>query len=323
MAQQPINVGQAPGDGTGDPLRNAGEKINANFTELYQTLDGKPNKPTTSTDKALARYSGTDGKQLLNSPVIVGDAGEISGYAGNINLQTGTSYTLLASDTGKIIELDNASPIALNLPNNLPVGWCASVAQAGNGKITVVPASGAAVTNVYGKTKTRGKGAVLLLYVFSNVGGMSAQYRMSGDVGTSFRGALSVAANTTNPPDNHIVNWLAPEYDTDEIWSSAQPTRMTVPPGVSKVEMRMWMVTANQSGSVLVRIRKNGAAMGPGGGNLYLSSGSGFGGFVSHNTFTAAIPVVPGDYFDVLYESTDNTTSFNGSETWFSMRIIE
>lgn len=323
MAQQPINVGQAPGDGTGDPLRNAGEKINANFTELYQTIDGKPNKPTTSTDKALARYSGTDGKQLLNSSVIVGDAGEISGYTGNINLQTATSYTLLASDTGKIIELDNASPITLTLPNNLPAGWCASVAQAGDGKITVMPDTGAAVTNVYGKTKTRGKGAVFLLYVFSNPDGMSAQYRMSGDVGTSFRGALVTAVSATNPPDNHIVSWQAPEYDTDEIWSSAQPTRLTVPPGVSKAELRMWMVTGGQSGAVLVRIRKNGAVMGPGGGNMYLSSGTGFGNFVSHNTFTAAIPVVPGDYFDVLYESTDNTANFNGGESWFSMRIIE
>lgn len=323
MAQQPINVGVSPGDGTGDPLRNAGEKINANFTELYQTIDGKPNKPTTSTNKALARYSGTDGRQLLDSPVIVGDTGEISGYAGNINLQTGTSYTLLASDTGKIIELDNASPITLILPNNLSVGWCASVAQAGDGKIAVTPDTGAAVTNVYGKTKTRGKGSVFLLYVFANAGGLSAQYRMSGDVGTVFRGALVTAVATTNPPDNHIVSWQAPQYDTDEIWSGAQPTRLTVPSGVSKVEMRMWMVTADQSGSVLVRIRKNGLAMGPGGGNMYLSSGTGFIGFVSHNTFTAAIPVVPGDYFDVLYESTDNTASFNGDETWFSMRIIE
>ena len=35
MAQQIINVGSAPNDGTGDVLRNSQIKANANFTELY------------------------------------------------------------------------------------------------------------------------------------------------------------------------------------------------------------------------------------------------------------------------------------------------
>jgi len=35
MAQQTINIGAAPDDGTGDPLRTAFDKVNDNFTELY------------------------------------------------------------------------------------------------------------------------------------------------------------------------------------------------------------------------------------------------------------------------------------------------
>ncbi len=35
MAQQLINVGAAPNDGTGDPIRTAYIKCNDNFTELY------------------------------------------------------------------------------------------------------------------------------------------------------------------------------------------------------------------------------------------------------------------------------------------------
>lgn len=35
MAQQTINIGTTANDGTGDSLRAAGPKINANFTELY------------------------------------------------------------------------------------------------------------------------------------------------------------------------------------------------------------------------------------------------------------------------------------------------
>lgn len=35
MAKQTINIGQVPNDKNGDPLRVAFDKINQNFTELY------------------------------------------------------------------------------------------------------------------------------------------------------------------------------------------------------------------------------------------------------------------------------------------------
>jgi hypothetical protein len=35
MAKQTISLGTSANDGTGDSLRSAGTKINANFTELY------------------------------------------------------------------------------------------------------------------------------------------------------------------------------------------------------------------------------------------------------------------------------------------------
>jgi len=35
VAQQPVNVGSAPDDHTGDPLRTAFQKLNANDAELY------------------------------------------------------------------------------------------------------------------------------------------------------------------------------------------------------------------------------------------------------------------------------------------------
>lgn len=37
MAQQLIGIGAAPNDGTGDTLRDAMDKVNENFTELYNT----------------------------------------------------------------------------------------------------------------------------------------------------------------------------------------------------------------------------------------------------------------------------------------------
>ena len=37
MAQQVINIGTAPNDGLGDPLRTAFGKTNNNFTQLFST----------------------------------------------------------------------------------------------------------------------------------------------------------------------------------------------------------------------------------------------------------------------------------------------
>lgn len=46
MAQQVINVGNTPNDGTGDPIRTAYTKCNENFGELYSRVQDTP--PTTS-----------------------------------------------------------------------------------------------------------------------------------------------------------------------------------------------------------------------------------------------------------------------------------
>lgn len=45
MAKQLINLGSTVNDGTGDPLRTGAQKINANFTELYNALTSDGNTP--------------------------------------------------------------------------------------------------------------------------------------------------------------------------------------------------------------------------------------------------------------------------------------
>lgn len=42
MSQQVINVGSAPNDGQGDPIRTAFIKTNQNFTELYALPNPTP-----------------------------------------------------------------------------------------------------------------------------------------------------------------------------------------------------------------------------------------------------------------------------------------
>jgi hypothetical protein len=53
-----------------------------------------------------------------------------------VNLQTGTSYTLLITDCDKLIRCTNGSAITLNIPAGLPVGFKCRVIQGGAGAIT-------------------------------------------------------------------------------------------------------------------------------------------------------------------------------------------
>jgi len=79
-----------------------------------------------------------------------------------INAQTGTTYTAVASDVGKLVTLSNAAAIALTIPPSVfAVGDQINIMQ-GTGGSGVVTISGASVTlNSNGaKLKTNGQYAV-------------------------------------------------------------------------------------------------------------------------------------------------------------------
>ena len=66
MAQQTINIGTAPNDNTGDPLRTGMTKVNANFTENYTTLAAQAttNSNQASTNASQASTNTTVGNQI-------------------------------------------------------------------------------------------------------------------------------------------------------------------------------------------------------------------------------------------------------------------
>lgn len=65
------------------------------------------------------------------------------------NAQTGTTYTLVATDAGRTIELNNASAITLTVPNSssvsYPTGTQIAILQTGAGQVTVAGAGGVTV----------------------------------------------------------------------------------------------------------------------------------------------------------------------------------
>lgn len=69
------------------------------------------------------------------------------------NAQTGTTYTLQASDNGGIVYCTNASPITVTVPSGLPTGFNCTIVQGGAGQVTLA-ASGTTLNNADGYTKT-------------------------------------------------------------------------------------------------------------------------------------------------------------------------
>lgn len=54
-----------------------------------------------------------------------------------VNAQTGTTYTLVAADAGKIVTLNNASAITVTVPTALVAGFQCKLIQIGAGLVTV------------------------------------------------------------------------------------------------------------------------------------------------------------------------------------------
>lgn len=139
--------------------------------------------PSSAVDLTLPRFDGTSGKQLKGSGIAVSDLNEISGYKGNINTQTGTSYTLVAADSGKIVELTNAASIALTADPTLPKGFCCTIVQGGAGVATIASSGSGTVVNRQSQYKTAGANAMCSVYVRSN-SGSDAVFVFGGDTAT-------------------------------------------------------------------------------------------------------------------------------------------
>lgn len=86
------------------------------------------------------------------------------------NNQTGTTYTLVLADAGKVVELNNAAAVALKVPTNasvaFPIGTCVELWQQGAGQVTVsavttgtttirAPSSHVAIAARYGSATLR------------------------------------------------------------------------------------------------------------------------------------------------------------------------
>ena len=75
------------------------------------------------------------------------DGTAILGFDASINDQTGTAYTLLAGDNGKVVVLNNGSAVTVTVPGGLGAGFNCSFVQKGAGQVSFDNDSGATTIN--------------------------------------------------------------------------------------------------------------------------------------------------------------------------------
>lgn len=123
--RQAISVGSAANDGTGDTLRLAGQKINANFGQIYNLLGADSDTLSTKValvDSAVSFTPGSNSVFLSAQPTITGARDiRLPDASGVITLNT-ASQTL----TNKSVELNDA------ILNNSDVNGAGTIANSTN-----------------------------------------------------------------------------------------------------------------------------------------------------------------------------------------------
>jgi len=119
----------------------------AAVTALAVGTNGQVLVGSTGADPVFATVASAD-----NSIEVTGGAGTIDLSATGtvaINAQTGTTYTLVIGDAGKLVTLDNAAAIAMTVPPNSSVafdtGTTIIFAQKGAGTVTFTEGSGVTI----------------------------------------------------------------------------------------------------------------------------------------------------------------------------------
>jgi hypothetical protein len=155
-------------------LDNLATPVGADIMAIVDDVAGTPTtKKVTATNlMTLAPVQSVAG-QTGTVTVSAGDLtdgnfdGEaILGFDASINDQTGTAYTLLASDNGKVVVLNNGSAVTVTVPSGLGVGFNCSFMQKGAGQVTF-SASSTTINNRQSHTKIKGQYGVasILAYV--------------------------------------------------------------------------------------------------------------------------------------------------------------
>ena len=144
MAKQVINIGTSANDGTGDPLRTAFDKVNDNFTELYNDDSGDVGSIIAGTGVAVDQATGDVTVSLADDGV---------SYA-----KMGTEFTTAAVISASDVDFSSAAVFTKTISgttaltfSNVQTGMVKDLVITGDFTLTL-PASVKTITGTYDGT---------------------------------------------------------------------------------------------------------------------------------------------------------------------------
>lgn len=137
--------------------------IDTAVTADLSTAQTLTNKTISASSNTLTGVATETGSQTLTNKTLTAPIINLG-----INAQTGTTYTTVLADNGKLVTLSNASAIAVTIPLNSSVAYAVgaqiNMAQLGAGQVTVSGAGGVTIVSTGGTAsapKTRAQYSTL------------------------------------------------------------------------------------------------------------------------------------------------------------------
>jgi hypothetical protein len=137
----------------------------------------------TITDNVLLKMDNATGR-FQSTGIVIDDDNNMSGHGSQVNEQTGTTYTLTASDNGKIVRCTNASAVTVTLPQTstetLAAGFQCTVVQAGAGQVTLALEGSDTIRDASSNLNINNQWGAA--YVLKETAGSPNNYDVYGDV---------------------------------------------------------------------------------------------------------------------------------------------
>jgi hypothetical protein len=131
-----IDIGDPNGIDSGDYI---------SYSATDSTLYGNSNSLNGFSDLSTNYVFASLGISAAGGVTFSGTVSSDTGYritSSAINAQTGTTYTFLESDNGKVLTFNNGSAVTVTIPTALPVGFNCTAIQLGTGQVGFTAASG-------------------------------------------------------------------------------------------------------------------------------------------------------------------------------------
>ena len=142
-------------------------------------IAGTPDIPVKASFAEVA--IGTDDVKFATA---AGVAGTYLPKIAGINTQTGTSYTLLDADNGRIVRFTSATAVSCLLPASAAVGFNVLIEQFGAGQVTINVVTNATRRAFGARYKLAGQYATCSVFCEVNSDGGHAEWNVSGNLVT-------------------------------------------------------------------------------------------------------------------------------------------